>query len=77
MLDFLVWGSLSFVPMTLIHYYLDKLVNPDPVPKKLPDGTYALAKLPAPADRHSRPLHAFGDALVDGKAAWRAPLSPR
>jgi len=48
MLDFLVWGSLSFVPMTLIHYYLDKLVNPDPVPKKLPDGTYALAKLPAP-----------------------------
>ena len=48
MLDFLVWGSLSFVPMTLIHYYIDKLVNPDPAPKKLPDGTYALPKLPAP-----------------------------
>ena len=48
MLDFLAWGSLSFVPMTLIHYYADKLLNPDPAPKKLPDGTYALAKLPAP-----------------------------
>jgi hypothetical protein len=48
MLDFLVWGSLSFVPMTLIHYYIDKLVHPDPAPKKLPDGSYALAKLPAP-----------------------------
>jgi hypothetical protein len=48
MLDFLVWGSLSFVPMTLIQYYLDKLVHPDPAPKKLPDGSYALAKLPAP-----------------------------
>jgi hypothetical protein len=30
MLDFLVWGSLSFVPMALIQYYMDKLVNPDP-----------------------------------------------
>ena len=43
MLDFLAWGALSFVPMTLIQYYMDKLA-----PKKLPDGTYALAKLPAP-----------------------------
>jgi hypothetical protein len=32
--------------MTLIQYYLDKLLNPDPAPRKLPDGTYALAKLP-------------------------------
>ena len=38
--------ALSFVPMTLIQYYLDKLVNPDPDPRKLPDGSYALAKLP-------------------------------
>jgi hypothetical protein len=45
MLDFLVWGSLSFVPMTLIQYYLDKLVNPDP--KKTPAGRYELARLPA------------------------------
>ncbi|HEX3400323.1 MAG TPA: hypothetical protein VHT74_08360 [Acetobacteraceae bacterium] len=45
MLDFLVWGSLSFVPMTLIQYYLDKLANPEPT--KLSDGTYALAKVPA------------------------------
>ena len=47
MLDFLVWGSLSFVPMTLIHYYIDKLVNPDHAPKKMPDGRYELARLPA------------------------------
>jgi hypothetical protein len=48
MLDFLVWGSLSSIPMTLIHYYADKFLNPDPARKKLPDGTYALARLPAP-----------------------------
>jgi hypothetical protein len=47
MLDLLVWGLLSFVPMTLMHYYIDKLVNPDPAPKKVPYGTYAWAKLPA------------------------------
>jgi hypothetical protein len=47
MLDFLVWGAPSFVPMALIQYYMDKLVDPDPAPKKLPDGTYASAKLPA------------------------------
>ena len=48
MLDFLVWGSLSSIPMGLIHYYADKFLHPDPAPKKLPDGRYALAKLPAP-----------------------------
>ena len=48
MLDFLVWGSLSSIPMALIHYYADKFLHPDPAPKKLPDGRYALAKLPAP-----------------------------
>jgi hypothetical protein len=32
--------------MTLIQYYLDKLVNLDPAPRKLPDGSYALVKLP-------------------------------
>ena len=47
MLDFLVWGSLSSIPMALIHYYADKFLHPDPAPKKLPDGRYALAKLPA------------------------------
>jgi hypothetical protein len=51
MLDFLAWSALSFVPMTLIQYYLDKLVNPDP--KKLPDGTYASA------NRSSRQEPAF------------------
>ena len=50
MLDFLVWGSLSFVPMALIQYYMDKLLNPDP--KKIPDGRYELARLPANRDRH-------------------------
>jgi hypothetical protein len=51
MLDFLAWSALSFVPMTLTQYYLDKLVNPDP--KKLPDGTYASA------NRSSRQEPAF------------------
>jgi len=48
MLDFLVWGALSSIPMALIHYYADKFLNPDPAPTKLPDSRYALAKLPAP-----------------------------
>ena len=43
MLDFLLWGGLSCVPMFMIDYYLDKLVNPEP--KKLADGRYALAPI--------------------------------
>jgi membrane protein YdbS with pleckstrin-like domain len=45
MLDFLLWGGLSCVPMVLINYYVDKLVNP--APKKLRDGRYELARVPA------------------------------
>ena len=45
MLDFLLWGGLSCVPMVLINYYLDKLANP--APKRLPDGRYELARISA------------------------------
>lgn len=43
MLDFLVWGAISFIPITIFHYYMDKWLNPDP--KKLSDGRYELARL--------------------------------
>jgi hypothetical protein len=53
MLDFLAWGSLSFVQMALIlQYYMDKLVNPDP--EKLPDGRYESAPMPAAAQSGRR-----------------------
>jgi hypothetical protein len=43
MLDFLLWGGLSSVPMVLIHYYMDKLTNP--APRKLRDSRYELASI--------------------------------
>jgi hypothetical protein len=43
MLDFLLWGAVSCVPMVLINYYMDKLANP--APKKLRDGRYELAPI--------------------------------
>jgi membrane protein YdbS with pleckstrin-like domain len=46
MLDFLLWGGLSCVPMVVINYYMDKLTNP--APRKLKDGRYELSKTVRP-----------------------------
>jgi len=46
MLDFLLWGGLSCVPMVLINYYVDKLTVP--APGKLRDGRYELGQTVRP-----------------------------
>jgi hypothetical protein len=46
MLDFLLWGAVSSVPMVLINYYMDKLMNP--APRKLRDGRYELSQTVRP-----------------------------